>query len=147
MEGIALFVSIVIIVFGILQIILFFKIWGMTNNVSELKKIYDQKSERLILAINRIVEETQKENLKVEKKKDERKDVVQEKKEEELDSTHKDSSKKGLSVTEENSNDFKQHLLKWEMLKKKGCVEQAIQEYMEYTQLDRNFAEDFISNL
>ena len=37
MEGITLFVSIVIIVFGILQIILFFKLWGMTNDVSKIK--------------------------------------------------------------------------------------------------------------
>lgn len=30
--------SIVVIVFGILQIILFFKTWGMTNNVAIIKK-------------------------------------------------------------------------------------------------------------
>lgn len=29
--------SIIAIVFGVLQIILFFKIWGMTNNVKELR--------------------------------------------------------------------------------------------------------------
>lgn len=39
MESITLFVSIVIAVFGILQIILFFKIWGMTNDVAELNRI------------------------------------------------------------------------------------------------------------
>lgn len=39
MESITLFVSIVIIVFGILQIILFFKIWGMTNNIKEIKNL------------------------------------------------------------------------------------------------------------
>ena len=33
-----LFVSIVIIVFGILQIILFFKLWGMTNDVKKIRK-------------------------------------------------------------------------------------------------------------
>ena len=38
MEGITLFVSIVIIVFGILQIILFFKLWGMTNDVKKVRK-------------------------------------------------------------------------------------------------------------
>ncbi len=32
-----LFVSIVIIVFGVLQIILFFKLWGMTNDVKKIK--------------------------------------------------------------------------------------------------------------
>jgi hypothetical protein len=31
------FVSIVMIVFGILQIILFFKLWGMTNDVKKLR--------------------------------------------------------------------------------------------------------------
>ena len=38
MEGITLFVSIVIIVFGILQIILFFKLWGLTNDVKKIRK-------------------------------------------------------------------------------------------------------------
>ena len=36
-------VSIIIIVFGILQIILFFKIWGMTNNVSSIRKWTEKK--------------------------------------------------------------------------------------------------------
>lgn len=46
MEGITLFVSIVIIVFGILQIILLFKLWGMTNDVKKIRKaISPNKSE------------------------------------------------------------------------------------------------------
>lgn len=36
MEDMISFVSVVIIIFGILQIILFFKIWGMTNNVQRI---------------------------------------------------------------------------------------------------------------
>ena len=36
------FMALVFLVFGILQIILFFKVWGMTNNV---KKIKDKLSE------------------------------------------------------------------------------------------------------
>lgn len=43
MEGITLFVSIVIITFGILQIILFFKIWGMTNNVKKIANKLNNK--------------------------------------------------------------------------------------------------------
>lgn len=36
------FMAIVFLVFGILQIILFFKIWGMTNNVKKIKnKLYE----------------------------------------------------------------------------------------------------------
>lgn len=34
-------VSIIIIVFGILQIILFFKIWSMTDNVSSIKNMIE----------------------------------------------------------------------------------------------------------
>ena len=41
MEGMFTFVGIIIIVFGILQIILFFKMWGMTNNVNEIKNIME----------------------------------------------------------------------------------------------------------
>lgn len=37
------FLSIVMLVFGILQIILFFKIWGMTNNVSFIRKWTEKK--------------------------------------------------------------------------------------------------------
>lgn len=36
MENITLFVSIVIIVFGALQIVLFFKLWEMTNDVKKI---------------------------------------------------------------------------------------------------------------
>ena len=32
------FLSIVLLVFGVLQIILFFKVWGMTNNVQKIKE-------------------------------------------------------------------------------------------------------------
>ncbi|MBS5798045.1 MAG: hypothetical protein KH100_15260 [Dysgonomonas mossii] len=45
MEGFYLFIGIVIIVFGILQIILFFKIWGMTNDIREIRNQYINKSE------------------------------------------------------------------------------------------------------
>lgn len=41
MEDIFVFVSIVAIIFGGLQIILFFKLWGMTNDVREMKNMLD----------------------------------------------------------------------------------------------------------
>lgn len=37
MEGMFNFVGIIIIVFGVLQIILFFKIWGMTDDIRSIK--------------------------------------------------------------------------------------------------------------
>lgn len=44
MESTLNFVSIIIIVFGILQIILFFKLWGMTNDVSKIRDLLESKS-------------------------------------------------------------------------------------------------------
>lgn len=40
MEGMLTFTGIIIIVFGILQIILFFKIWGMTDDIREIRNKY-----------------------------------------------------------------------------------------------------------
>lgn len=43
MEELMQFTGIVMIVFGILQIILFFKVWGMTNNIKRIWKKIDNK--------------------------------------------------------------------------------------------------------
>lgn len=40
MENVTILESIVIIVFCILQIILFFKLWGMTNDIKKIKDKY-----------------------------------------------------------------------------------------------------------
>lgn len=37
-------ISIIFVVFGVLQIILFFKVWGMTNNVKEIRDTLIVKS-------------------------------------------------------------------------------------------------------
>ena len=140
-------VSIIIIVFGILQIILFFKVWGMTNNVSELKKMYEEKSDRLIWGINKIIEEINKSNTQNEKKQEAKQTVIFEKKEEKPAQPYKEAPKEELPVMNENNNDFKQHLRKWKILKETGYAEQAIREYIEFTQLDREFAVKFIDDL
>lgn len=44
METINALVLIIILVVGILQIILFFKLWGMTNNISEIKELIKKHS-------------------------------------------------------------------------------------------------------
>lgn len=45
MDNLMIFLEVILLIFGILQIILFFKIWAMTNNVSQLMKdIQDFKS-------------------------------------------------------------------------------------------------------
>lgn len=47
MAGITLLVSIILIVFGVLQIILFFKLWGMTNDVRKIKVHITPKDDNL----------------------------------------------------------------------------------------------------
>lgn len=39
-------VSFVLLVFGILQVILFFKIWGMTSDVSDILRIMESKADK-----------------------------------------------------------------------------------------------------
>lgn len=47
MDGFLTFISLVVFVFGILQIILFFKLWGMTNDIRTIRKhlVPEQKTE------------------------------------------------------------------------------------------------------
>lgn len=57
------FTGIVMIAFGILQIILFFKLWGMTNDVNRIWKKIDNKdflSEACVSYIKGNLEETEK---------------------------------------------------------------------------------------
>lgn len=46
------FLSIVLLVFGVLQIILFFKLWGMTNNTKEIKKLLKRADARAYMEKN-----------------------------------------------------------------------------------------------
>lgn len=68
MESTLILVSIISIVFAILQIVLFFKLWGMTNDVKELKKMYEQNGGSSTTALYKIVYELQKANANNEKK-------------------------------------------------------------------------------
>lgn len=45
MEGITLLVSIILIIFGVLQIILFFKLWGMTNDIKRITRRFNCDSD------------------------------------------------------------------------------------------------------
>ena len=50
------FLSIVLLVFGVLQIILFFKLWRMTNDVRSLKNQYAANNKELEYYIKSINE-------------------------------------------------------------------------------------------
>ena len=142
MEGITLFVSIVIIVFGVLQFILFFKIWGMTNNIKELKNLYSENSKRLLSSIDKLISASKnvspKEETTIIKKA-----VPEEKKE----ASVYVSPKKELLAIDTNSDEYKKKIHKLKVLKDRGFVEQAVKEYMEYAQIEHDSATDFINNL
>lgn len=55
------FLSIVLIVFGVLQIILFFKMWGMTNDVAKIKDVLNSRLSNMQIAKEQSII-TQKEN-------------------------------------------------------------------------------------
>lgn len=54
MEGMISFVGIVALVFGVLQIILFFKLWGMTNDIKEIKEKYLSSEDQSIKFIQKV---------------------------------------------------------------------------------------------
>lgn len=45
MEAYTVFISFILFVFAILQIILFFKIWGMTNDIRDIRNKYLQEGD------------------------------------------------------------------------------------------------------
>lgn len=62
--------AIIIIVFGVLQIILFFKMWGMTNDVRIIKEMYESEREshyRNLNKINPSIEVQEKSDLPISK--------------------------------------------------------------------------------
>lgn len=53
MTGIYAIIGIVMLVFGILQIVLFFKLWGMTNDVGQIKYLLSNLSTQNAAAIKK----------------------------------------------------------------------------------------------
>lgn len=148
METINALVLIIIIVFGILQIILFFKIWGMTDDIREMKNKY--MNDRYSRTIEGSVEIKEKQPIIKPLAKD----------------TPKESSPKNELSTKDNvtpavdispdmkiekvdleSEDFKKLINRWKVLKKRGFTQQAVNEYIEKTSLSINDAEKFIEEL
>lgn len=57
METFTLILAIVCLVFGILQIILFFKVWNMTNNVAGIKALYEKQNSEMLALLKTIASE------------------------------------------------------------------------------------------
>ena len=146
METFTLILTIVCLVFGVLQIILFFKVWSMTNNVADIKAMYE-KQNREMLALLKIkalgLKEARQHNNK-EVKGDAKAVAATEIKKE---STPVQQPSKERPVIDRSSEEYQRNIKKWNVLKSRGYIEQAVREYMEYTGAGLNEATEFINDL
>lgn len=136
------FLTIVLIIFGVLQIILFFKMWGMTNNVKEIKRRYFEE-----LEINR----QKKEALPVSQCVTaepyiEKNDVPKNPIAEPVNITKSGNVQvptrelKHYDIAEKDINKLK-------VLKKRGFTEQAVNEFIKISSADKEDAIIFIDSL
>lgn len=138
-------IYIVMLIFGILQIILFFKIWKMTNDITKLKDEYSGNSKNMLDTVNKLVSLIKEMNNKNKEHNHTPINPIHKKKEPEI--LQPIQPKKELPAIDKNSNDYKRMLRKLNILKDKGFIEQAIKEYMDYTQRDYASALEFINKL
>lgn len=139
---------IVMLIFGILQIILFFKVWGMTDDVKELKNLYADRSKELSSSIDKLAYAIKNSNqLKGESQKSKQQPPITATKVEERIQEKVAQVEKELPIIDENSDEFKQRLRKWKILNSKGYTEQAVNEYMEYTGRSREYAVKFMKTI
>lgn len=142
MENLLTFTGYVMIAFGILQIILFFKMWGMTNNVKEIKKRYfdeleARKQEKEALQVSQCV--TTEPYI-------EKKDVLKNPIAEPVNITKSDNVQvptrelKHYDIAEKDINKLK-------VLKKRGFIEQAVNEFIKISSADKEDAIIFINSL
>ena len=138
------FVGLVYLLAGIIQLVIL-----IVLIVKQLKNLYAERSRELSSSIDKLSsvikeQSNSKDNDKPHVAKDE--NIVAELKKE-PNKPYNEAPAKEVPTVDENSDDFKQHLRKWKILKNKGYTEQAIREYMEYTKRDMNSAVDFINSI
>ena len=141
METFTLILAIVCLVFGILQIILFFKVWNMT-----IKALYEKQNSEMLALLKTIASEMKepKQHNNKESKGDIKVVAATEIKKE---STSAQQTKKERPTIDRSSEEYQRKIKKWNVLKSRGYIEQAVREYMEYTGSEQNEATEFINNL
>ena len=146
METFTLILAIVCLVFGILQIILFFKVWNMTNNVAGIKALYEKQNSEMLALLKTIASEMKepKQHNNKESKGDIKVVAATEIKKE---STSAQQPKKERPTIDRSSEEYQRKIKKWNVLKSRGYIEQAVRENMEYTGTEQNEATEFINNL
>lgn len=142
-----LILSIVCLVFGVLQIILFFKVWNMTNNVADIKTLCEKQNNEMLALLKTIaleLKESKKQHNEKESKGAVKTVATTEAKKE---STPAQQPKKERPAIDRSSEEYQRNIKKWSILKSRGYKEQAVREYMEYTGAEQDEATEFINNL
>lgn len=132
------FLSIVLIVFGVLQIILFFKMWGMTNNVKKIKEKYFEEAEvRKQEKENRLTPSFNEPNTSKETAPN--RETSQKLHTESAIETRQTPTKptKHYDLAEKDINKLK-------VLKKRGFIEQANNEFISLTSASKEDASSYI---
>lgn len=146
-------ISTVYLLAGIIQliilIVLIVKFLQLAADVKQLKNLYAERSRELSSSIDKLSsaikdQNNSKDNDKAKVAKNE--NIVAELQKEPY-IPYNETPAKEVPTVDENSDDFKQHLRKWKILKNKGYTDQAIREYMEYTKRDMSYAVDFINSI
>ena len=139
------FIGIVYLLAGIIQLVILFvlivKFLQLAADVKQLKNLYTERSRELSSSIDKLSSAIKEQS---NSKDNDKPDVAKKK---EPNKPYNEASAKEVPTVDENSDDFKQHLRKWKILKNKGYTEQAIREYMEYTKRDMSYAVDFINSI
>ena len=146
MATFTLILSIVCLVFGVLQIILFFKVWNMTNNVADIKTLCEKQNNEVLALLKTIALEL-KESKKQHNEKESKGAVKTATTETKKENTPAQQPKKERPVIDKSSEEYQRNIKKWSILKSRGYKEQAVREYMEYTGAEQDEATEFIKNL
>lgn len=142
MENLLTFTGVVMIAFGVLQIILFFKMWGMTNDVKEIKRRYFEeleisKQKRETVPVSQCVTT----ELYIEKKEVPKNPIA-----EPINITK--SGNVQVSTRELKHYDLaEKDINKLKVLKKRGFMEQATNEFISLTSASKEDASNYINYL
>mgnify|MGYP000773735846 CR=1 FL=1 len=118
----------------------------IVQNVQQIKALYEKQNSEMLALLKTIASEMKepKQHNNKESKGDIKVVAATEIKKE---STSAQQPKKERPTIDRSSEEYQRKIKKWNVLKSRGYIEQAVREYMEYTGTEQNEATEFINNL
>ena len=118
----------------------------IVQNIQQIKALYEKQNSEMLALLKTIASEMKepKQHNNKESKGDIKVVAATEIKKE---STSAQQIKKERPTIDRSSEEYQRKIKKWNVLKSRGYIEQAVREYMEYTGSEQNEATEFINNL